>query len=153
MNSKVTKERAVDRSVEPVHTGLGEMPSSSSKGLQVESDAASSSIDTSQDQNSALAAENSNQIIDSQLQDQVTSQPSRLTTISGIDESFRVSRILMARYNRPRLYEKLWSMPAYRVAEAYEINEGTIWQICRKLHIPTPLERLLAKMAADSASI
>lgn len=145
---KGDKERTVGHSVKPVHAGLGEMPLGREEP-QVESDAASSSIDPSQEQNSALVAGNSNQIIDSQLPDQVTAQPSQLTTISRIDESFRVSRVLMARYDRAQLYEKVWSMPAYRVAEAYEINEGTIWQICRKLHIPTPPRGYWQKKAAN----
>lgn len=62
---------------------------------------------------------------------------------------FPVSRILLARYNREKLYEKVWTMPLQRVAEEYGMSHSAMGWICKSLHIPAPGEGYWQKRAAN----
>jgi hypothetical protein len=45
---------------------------------------------------------------------------------------------LMSRYNRPALYEQVWSQPVQDVAKSYGISGAGLGKVCRKLHVPVP---------------
>ena len=60
-----------------------------------------------------------------------------------------VSRRLLARYNREQLYEKVWMMPLWRVAEEYRVSRTRIVETCKSLHIPVPGVGYWGKKAAN----
>jgi len=60
-----------------------------------------------------------------------------------------VSPILMARYSREQLYEKVWRMPVRLAAREYGVSDVAIGKVCRKLHIPVPGRGYWAKRAAN----
>lgn len=49
-----------------------------------------------------------------------------------------VSAIVMARYDREKLYADVWRLPMRHLAKEYGVSETTIWSRCKLLHIPTP---------------
>jgi hypothetical protein len=59
-----------------------------------------------------------------------------------------ISPILMARYNREDLYEKVWRMPVRLAAREYGVSDVAIGKVCRKLYIPVPGRGYWAKRAA-----
>jgi hypothetical protein len=64
-------------------------------------------------------------------------------------ESFAVSRKLLARYNREELYEKVWKMPLRKVAEEYGMSHSAMCDTCKRLHIPAPGIGFWSKKAAN----
>src|ERR1035437_8380867 len=62
---------------------------------------------------------------------------------------FPVSRLPLARYNREKLYEKVWTMPLQRVAEEYGMSRSAMGWTCKSLHIPAPGEGYWQKRAAN----
>jgi hypothetical protein len=61
----------------------------------------------------------------------------------------RVSPVLLARYDRERLYNKVWAMPVRLAASEYGVSNVAIAKTCRKLHIPVPGRGYWAKKAAN----
>jgi hypothetical protein len=57
--------------------------------------------------------------------------------------------VLIAKYDRNELYEKVWEKPLKRVAEEYGVSDVAIGKACRKLMIPLPGRGYWAKKAAN----
>lgn len=60
----------------------------------------------------------------------------------------RVPYGLLARFNREKLYEQVWSQPVRKVAAEYGISDVALAKTCRKLKIPRPGRGYWAKVAA-----
>jgi hypothetical protein len=78
-----------------------------------------------------------------------TSQARKPRTIPAFEEPPQVSPVLMARYDRKRLYEKVWTMPVRLAAKEYGVSNVAIAKTCRKPHIPVPGRGYWAKKAAN----
>jgi hypothetical protein len=70
-------------------------------------------------------------------------------TVGRVKKPLPVSRILMVRYDREELYEKVWRMPVRLAAREYGVSDVAIGKVCRKLHIPVPGRGYWAKRAAN----
>jgi hypothetical protein len=55
---------------------------------------------------------------------------------------------LMARYDREKLYQQVWSQPVQKVAKEYGMSNVALAKICRKLRVPLPGRGYWAKLAA-----
>ena len=71
---------------------------------------------------------------------------------STFQEPSTVSRVLMERYNREELYEKVWTMPVRKVAEQYGVAHTTLGRTLKRLHIPVPADGYRRKNAANKAA-
>jgi hypothetical protein len=67
----------------------------------------------------------------------------------SVQEPIAVPPKLLARYNREELYEKVWMMPLWKVAEEYRASRPGIVATCKGLHVPTPPEGYWSKKAAN----
>ena len=52
---------------------------------------------------------------------------------------------VVARYDRERLYEEVWSEPTQAVARRYGISDVALTKVCKQLQIPEAPERYWAK--------
>ena len=52
----------------------------------------------------------------------------------------KVSRKLLCTHDREKLHGEVWSTTISLLAEQYGVSESTIWERCRKLHIPLPAQ-------------
>jgi hypothetical protein len=78
-----------------------------------------------------------------------TSRAPMPRTIPAIEEPPRVSRRLLARYDREELYEKVWTLTMQKVAKEYGVSDGTLGITCKKLHVPVPGVGYWNKKAAN----
>ena len=62
-----------------------------------------------------------------------------------------VSRVLLSRYNREDLYEKVWSQPMRKLSKEYGMSDVGLAKICKKLGVPLPGRGYWAKTAARRA--
>ncbi len=60
----------------------------------------------------------------------------------------RVPYGLLARFNREKLYDQVWSQPVRTVAAEYGISDVALAKTCRKLKIPRPGRGYWAKVAS-----
>jgi hypothetical protein len=67
----------------------------------------------------------------------------------SVQEPIAVPPKLLARYNREELYEKVWMMPLWKVAEGYRVSRPSMVATCKGLHVPTPPEGYWSKKAAN----
>jgi hypothetical protein len=67
---------------------------------------------------------------------------------SSSRKPIQVSRLLMSRYDRQRIYQSVWSMPRDQAGRALGIN-ANIWNVCKGLHIPCPPHGYWQKVAAN----
>lgn len=63
------------------------------------------------------------------------------------DSAEHVSYMLLARYNREKLYEEVWSQPMCKLAAQYSVSDVALAKTCKKLRIPTPGRGYWAKLA------
>jgi hypothetical protein len=49
-----------------------------------------------------------------------------------------VSRGLMSRYNREKLYDQVWKTPLVKLAKEWGVTDNTLGGVCRRLQVPTP---------------
>lgn len=54
----------------------------------------------------------------------------------------------LARYDRERLYDEVWSEPTRRVAARYGVSDAMLWKVCRQLQVPKPPRGYWAKKRA-----
>jgi hypothetical protein len=78
-----------------------------------------------------------------------TNQAPKPSTPPVVEKSQQVSPFLMARYDREKLYEKVWTMPVRLAAREYGVSDVAIAKTCRKLNIPVPGRGYWAKRAAN----
>lgn len=78
-----------------------------------------------------------------------SSQTRKPGTIPPIEKPSQVSPVLMARYDRKELYDKVWAMPVRIMAKEYGVSNVAIAKTCRKLHVPVPGTGYWAKKAAN----
>jgi len=57
---------------------------------------------------------------------------------------------LLARFDREKLYEQVWSQPMRTVAQAYAVSDVWLAKVCRRLKIPVPGRGYWAKKAAGA---
>lgn len=55
---------------------------------------------------------------------------------------------LLARFNREKLYQEVWSQPMWKLAPQYRISDVAFAKTCRKLQVPLPGRGYWAKLAA-----
>ncbi|WP_433965885.1 hypothetical protein [Tunturiibacter gelidiferens] len=67
-----------------------------------------------------------------------TSQAPMPRKIPAFEESPQVSPLLVARYDREKLYEKVWTVTMQKAAREYGVSDVALGKICRKLYIPVP---------------
>ncbi len=60
----------------------------------------------------------------------------------------RISRQLLARYDREQLYRQVWEQPIQKLAKEYGISDVALSKTCRKLLVPVPGRGFWAKKAA-----
>ena len=60
----------------------------------------------------------------------------------------RISRQLMARYDREQLYRQVWEQPMQKLAKEYGISDVALSKTCRKLLVPVPGRGFWAKKEA-----
>ncbi len=60
----------------------------------------------------------------------------------------RISRQLLARYDREQLYRQVWEQPMQKLAKEYGISDVALSKTCRKLLVPVPGRGFWAKKAA-----
>jgi len=65
----------------------------------------------------------------------------------AVQPSPRVSYRLLARFNREKLYEQVWSQPIWKLAPEYGVSDVALAKTCRKLQIPLPGKGYWAKAA------
>jgi hypothetical protein len=80
-----------------------------------------------------------------------TSRAPKSRTIICDRDPLLVSRVLMSRYNREALYEKVWTVTVRELAKEYGVSDVAMGKTCRKLHIPVPGRGYWAKKAANAA--
>ncbi len=56
--------------------------------------------------------------------------------------------MLLARYDREKLYDEVWSQPMWKLAPEYGVSDVALAKTCKKLKIPTPGRGYWAKLAA-----
>jgi hypothetical protein len=78
-----------------------------------------------------------------------TGQASKPRTIPAFEESPQVSPLLAARYDREKLYEKVWTVTMQKAAREYGVSDVALGKICRKLYIPVPGRGYWNKKAAN----
>jgi hypothetical protein len=78
-----------------------------------------------------------------------TNQAPKPRTPPVVEKSQQVSPFLMARYDREKLYDKVWTMPVRLAAREYGVSDVAIAKTCRKLNIPVPGRGYWAKKAAN----
>ena len=54
----------------------------------------------------------------------------------------------LARYDRERVYDEVWSDPTRRVAARYGVSDAMLWRVCRQLQVPKPPRGYWAKKRA-----
>jgi hypothetical protein len=75
----------------------------------------------------------------------------RLTRLGGSRNADAVrppSPRILARYDRERLYEEVWSEPTAKVAHRYGISDVALSEVCKQLQIPKPPRGYWAKKKA-----
>jgi hypothetical protein len=55
---------------------------------------------------------------------------------------------LLARFDREKLYEQVWSQPIRKLAPEYGVSDVALAKTCRKLQIPRPGRGYWAKLTA-----
>lgn len=60
----------------------------------------------------------------------------------------RISRQLLARYDREQLYRQVWEQPMQKLAKEYGISDVALAKTCRKLLVPVPGRGFWAKKDA-----
>lgn len=60
----------------------------------------------------------------------------------------RISRQLLARYDREQLYRQVWEQPMQKLAKEYGISDVALSKTCRKLLVPVPGRGFWAKKDA-----
>jgi hypothetical protein len=70
-------------------------------------------------------------------------------TLPAFEEPQQVSPLLMARYDREDLYEKVWTLTMQKAAKEYGVSDVALGKTCRKLYIPVPGRGYWNKMAAN----
>jgi hypothetical protein len=78
-----------------------------------------------------------------------TSRAPKPRTIQAFERPSQVSPLLLARYDRRELYEKVWTIPIRKVAKEYGVSDAAIGKTCRKLCIPVPGTGYWNKKAAN----
>ena len=63
------------------------------------------------------------------------------------DSAEHIPYMLLARYNREKLYEEVWSQPMCKLAAQYSVSDVALAKTCKKLKIPTPGRGYWAKLA------
>jgi hypothetical protein len=63
----------------------------------------------------------------------------------------RPSAYVLARYDREKLYQEIWTEPTQTVAARYGISDVALAKACRQLQIPKPSRGYWAKKAAGQA--
>ncbi len=58
------------------------------------------------------------------------------------------SSYVLARYDRKKLYDEVWSEPTQKVAARYGISDVALSKVCRQLNIPKPPRGYWAKKSA-----
>jgi hypothetical protein len=66
----------------------------------------------------------------------------------AVQPSPRVPYRLLARFDREKLYELVWSQPMWKLAPEYGVSDVALAKTCRKLQIPVPGRGYWAKAAA-----
>ncbi len=69
--------------------------------------------------------------------------------IPAFEEPPQVSCLLMARYNREELYEKVLTLAMHKVAKEYGVSDSTLSRTCKDLYVPVPGVGYWNKMAAN----
>jgi hypothetical protein len=59
-----------------------------------------------------------------------------------------VPRTLLARFDREKLHEEVWSQPLWKLAPTYGVSDVALAKTCRKLKIPLPGRGYWAQLAA-----
>jgi hypothetical protein len=77
-----------------------------------------------------------------------TSRAPKSRTIICDRDPLLVSRVLMTRYDRETLYEKVWTVTMRELAKEYGVSDVAMGKTCRKLHIPVPGTGYWNKVAA-----
>ena len=65
----------------------------------------------------------------------------------AFQQSPRVPHRLLARFDREKLYEQVWSQPIGKLAPEYGVSDVALAKTCRKLLIPLPGRGYWAKAA------
>lgn len=60
----------------------------------------------------------------------------------------RISRQLLARYDREQLYRQVWEQPMQKLAKEYGVSDVALSKTCRKLLVPVPGRGFWAKKDA-----
>jgi hypothetical protein len=55
----------------------------------------------------------------------------------------------MSRYNRKKLYDKVWKLPMRLLAKEFGVSNVALAKTCKKLQIPVPGRGYWAKKAAN----
>jgi hypothetical protein len=76
----------------------------------------------------------------------------RAAVRSAVQSSPRVSYRLLARFNREKLYEQVWSQPMWKLAPEYGVSDVALAKTCRKLQIPLPGKGYWAKAAVGKCT-
>ena len=71
----------------------------------------------------------------------------RAATRVAVQPSPRVPYRLLARFDRQKLYEQVWSQPIGKLAPEYGVSDVALAKTCRKLQIPLPGRGYWAKAA------
>ena len=59
-----------------------------------------------------------------------------------------LSARVLARYDRERVYDEVWSDPTRRVAARYGVSDAMLWKVCRQLQVAKPPRGYWAKKRA-----
>ncbi|MBS1803672.1 MAG: hypothetical protein JST28_09905 [Acidobacteria bacterium] len=55
---------------------------------------------------------------------------------------------LASRYNRRELYDRIWSVPMWKLREEYGVSDVALAKTCKRLHVPVPGRGYWAMLAA-----
>ncbi|RXH56688.1 ankyrin repeat domain-containing protein [Granulicella sibirica] len=66
----------------------------------------------------------------------------------GTASSPRISRRLLAHYDREQLYRQVWEQPMQKLAKEYGVSDVALSKTCRKLRVPVPGRGFWAKKQA-----
>lgn len=72
----------------------------------------------------------------------------RLTGRVPAQPPLRIPHRLLARFNREKLYQEVWSQPMWKLAPDYGVSDVALAKTCRKLMIPAPGRGYWAKVAS-----
>jgi hypothetical protein len=85
--------------------------------------------------------------------DSTEAEPREVNAVSADGETVgdaipEVSRVLMARYDRVRIYDLVWAIGGSRAAKTLGIDPHSMSRLCKDIHVPVPTGAYWAKLKA-----